>query len=78
MTGQEDQSKILSILTQTYAGGDFANAYFGGDTLFEFLMIELSEQEGCDSIVEAINRIEGAIAELSEVRDALRSNQETG
>jgi hypothetical protein len=38
-----------------------------GDTLFIFLMLELSDAEDCDNITIAITRIKTAIADLQEV-----------
>ena len=43
-----------------------------GDTLFQFLMSELSESTECCDFDEAIQRVSTAIHELEEVRSALR------
>lgn len=59
-----------------YGGGDFAHvtsideARECGDTLFLFLMIELSDQEGCTSIPEAARRLEQAQCDIQSVLDA--------
>src|SRR4051794_26840424 len=42
-----------------------------GDTLLRFLMVELSEEEGCDSIDEACNRTRSAIEDLTGALDSL-------
>lgn len=67
---------------RAYGGGDFS--YFAdrdeidpeelaacGDTLFRFLMIELSTQEGCNSDEEAIRRCESACRDIEEVIKAI-------
>ena len=69
-------------ITRIYGGGDYA--YFAdegaisceqldqcGDTLFEFLMIELSDTEDCDTQEEAIRRLESARRQLDEALGAL-------
>lgn len=55
---------------KTYGGGDFRefaddpdwrrNLRDCGDTLFAFLMIELADQEDCDSADDAIRRLHRA------------------
>lgn len=42
-----------------------------GDTLFQFLMVELSTKEDCDSASEAVKRLDTAINDLLKVRGAL-------
>lgn len=42
-----------------------------GDTLFQFLMIELSTNEDCDSASEAVKRLDNAIRDLLNVRTAM-------
>lgn len=42
-----------------------------GDTLFNFLMLELAESEDCDSLDVAKERLDNAIAQLREARAAL-------
>ncbi len=70
------------ICAGAYANGDFAGvmdieaARAQGDTLFTFLMIELSSNEGCDSRTEAIRRLEMASANIEEVPGAVASRQE--
>lgn len=46
-----------------------------GDTLLAFLMTELSDNEGCDSAGCAIDRIDSAIRQLTEVRAAFEATQ---
>ncbi|HEX7855003.1 MAG TPA: hypothetical protein VF503_15040 [Sphingobium sp.] len=68
---------IQRICADTYAEGDFAHvetlddAREAGDTLFTFLMIELSSPEGCDSDEEAARRLEMAIDQIRGVADAV-------
>ncbi|MGN7931782.1 hypothetical protein [Sphingopyxis sp. 22461] len=58
------------LCAQSYGGGDFAHvesvpqARETGDTLFAFLMIELSESEGCKTREEAVRRLEMAISDI--------------
>lgn len=42
-----------------------------GDTLFNFLMIELSADEDCEDLDTAKRRVDSAIADLQAVRAAL-------
>jgi hypothetical protein len=42
-----------------------------GDTLFVFLMLELSDAEDCDSSEEAIRRMESARRQLDDTIEAL-------
>lgn len=41
------------------------------DTLFTFLMTELSSNEGCDSRSEALRRLNMAMANIEDVVDAI-------
>jgi hypothetical protein len=64
-------------VAETYAEGDFAHvasiedAREVGDTLFLFLMIELGTREDCDSWAVALRRVEIALGQLEDVREAL-------
>lgn len=62
-------------IIRTYGGGDYAylteqaavsheELADCGDTLFEFLMIELSDQEDCEDQEEAIRRVTQARDQL--------------
>lgn len=42
-----------------------------GDSLLTFIMNELAESEGCDSVEEAVSRMNVAIRQIEQVRDAL-------
>lgn len=61
-----------------YGGGDFAHvssvddARATGDTLFLFLMVELSSNEGCTDGEEAGRRLEMAIADIQGVAEAVQ------
>lgn len=44
-----------------------------GDTLLQFLLIELSDKEDCDTAEEAARRVEKAQASLTPVIDVLHS-----
>ncbi len=69
-------------VANNYCHGDFAhfrrdpnwraNLDGCGDSLFRFLMIELSTQEDCDSAEEAINRLENAREDIdSAIRNVI-------
>jgi hypothetical protein len=73
------------VIARSYGGGDYA--YLAdiddyaqlrqelsecGDTLFAFLMIELSEAEDCENLDTAMQRIDTAINDLGQVFDVLR------
>ncbi|PJG47228.1 hypothetical protein CAF53_02460 [Sphingobium sp. LB126] len=61
-----------------FSGGDFSHvetiqqARDMHDTLFTFLMIELSTSEDCNSRDEAIRRLEAAVADIEQVIEAVR------
>ncbi len=66
------------VVAAAYNGGDHAcqtpeNINDCADTLLTFLMRELSEKEECESIEEAISRLDVAIRELEEVRSAFQA-----
>lgn len=71
-------------IARMYDGGDYAylcdqaevtrEELAGcGDTLFEFLMIELADQEDCDSQEEAVRRMERARDQLDAAIAALEA-----
>lgn len=70
------------IARDSYADGEFAHvesiedANKVGDTLFQFLMIELAPSEDCDSKQEALHRIEVAIRQLQTVRDEIEASMD--
>ena len=79
-------NKAQAVCLETYSGGDFAHLVEVdskeeldaamadcGDTLLQFLMIELSASEDCDSTVTAINRITTAISDLTNVLQAIQA-----
>jgi hypothetical protein len=75
----KSDSEILNIVCKIYGDGDFsggADVYNGGaehcgDTLFQFLMSELSVSTECCDFDEAIQRVSTTIRELEQVRPAL-------
>ena len=80
--GWINDSQALALLN--YAGGDFRylllcrseGEFLGeletaGDTLVQFIVRELATSEDCDSIETAVRRVETAITQLTDVRDAL-------
>ena len=48
-----------------------------GDTLFAFLMLELSDAEDCDSSEEAIRRVESARRQLDDAIETLEAPPRT-
>jgi hypothetical protein len=76
-------TKAQKIVATEYAGGEFS--YFAdmtwlqvrpaledcGDTLFVFFMCEFADDEGCDSLGEAVDRMEKVLREVEEVQRAL-------
>jgi hypothetical protein len=71
-------------IARTYDGGDYAHfAEQGevsddqldgcGDTLFEFLMLELFDAEDCGSLEEAVRRIESARRQLDNALGVLEA-----
>ncbi|WP_313806622.1 hypothetical protein [Sphingobium sp.] len=74
-------NQFQRICAQTYDGGDFAHvedldeAGACGDTLFAFLMIELSSSEDCDSRDEAVRRLEVAVDNVEAVIAVLKSSE---
>lgn len=70
--------EFQQIVAATYVGGEFAGHSPAdindcGDTLFAFLMTELSAKEDCSGFEEAISRLDTAIRELKEVRGAFEA-----
>lgn len=67
-----------NIVAESYNGGDHAclapsDAKGCGDGLLTFLMAEISEREDCDSFECAVKRLDGAIRQLTEVRDTFEA-----
>ena len=74
MTGKFNRPQ--RIVANVYAGGEFDHVRPDeirdvGDTLFTFLMVELSNDEGCEDVEEAGRRVRTAIDELVQVEEAL-------
>jgi hypothetical protein len=72
-------------IARPYGGGDYAHFCDQpevtreelaecGDTLFEFLMVELGDQEGCDSDEEAVRRVTRARDQLDAVITVLQGH----
>lgn len=64
-----------TIAAQAYENGELAH-FVGtpeqaGDTLFLFLMRELSDQEDCEDLAMAVSRVAAAIQQLQEAHQAL-------
>lgn len=70
-------NKPQQIAVETYIGGEFGHvstveeAGNVGDTLFLFIMRDLSDEEDCESIDEAIQRLQRAQADIEAVIDGL-------
>lgn len=66
------------VVVESYNGGDHcahspADIHDCGDTLLTFLLVELSGREDCDSFDCALNRLDSAIRQLTEVRSAFEA-----
>lgn len=79
-------NKFQLAVAKKYGGGDYSTMFNCntktadaakevGDTLFAFLMIELSAKEACNSKAEALARINSAINDLETARNAIASTQ---
>ena len=77
-TPEPEFDQYQKIVAESYDGGFHACHTPGdvdscGDTLLTFLMRELSEHEDCDSFECAVNRLDSAIRQLTEVRSAFNA-----
>jgi hypothetical protein len=82
MTYNEIQQKIL----KEYQNGEFSHLCNPGTTqedlencgdgLLVFVIVELSDSEGCDTVDTAYDRIERAIEELTQIRDIIETGVE--
>lgn len=63
------------IAVQAYPDGELILSV-GGDVLFDFVVVELAENEDCDSLEEAITRMNVAIKDLQKVLQALEAELE--
>jgi hypothetical protein len=67
------------LCSAVYADGDFsdvstiAGAKEVGDSLFAYLMRELSDTEDCESPSDAMNRIKATLRDVQSVLDAIES-----
>jgi len=83
---QKDPFTALQRLAiDKYEKGDFAHIKTRrdlkncGDGLLPFLVTELSEKEGCEDIVTAINRLDTISTQIDELKYAyLAAHQEEG
>lgn len=72
-------NEFQKIVAQHYGCGDFAHVSSMddvrecGDTLFHFIMVELSGDEGCENIEHAIRRMEMARKDVSGVLRQLQN-----
>lgn len=70
-------NEFQKTVAHVYGGGDFAHITSMnevndcGDTLFKFLMIELSNEEDCEDRDTAIRRVWSAIYDLQQVLEVL-------
>lgn len=80
-------NRFQKAAAQVYGGGDYSyiceqgygarqlsediTMHNFGDTLFNFVMIELDMNEGCETLEDAKRRIDVSIEDLQRVRAAL-------
>ena len=72
MSKKTQYNQAQQILLSSFEGGEFAKATQAeiencGDTLFKFLLAELSDAEGCDSLTEAYHRLTVAEEQINSV-----------
>ena len=73
--------KFQKVVAESYEGGEFNcdevlntlrdSSEDIGDSLFEFLMDEISEGEGVDSYKEAVRRLNTIVKQVEEVKIAM-------
>lgn len=74
-----DLNKAQIVCKINYCNGEFEltktleETEMIGDTLFEFLMRELSDQEDCDTLATACYRMDQVVDQVTEVRDAMQT-----
>lgn len=71
------------LAAEVYGGGDYAwmaqsknwrkDLDSCGDALFAFIMIELSDREGCETWYDALTRMNAAACDLEDVLGALHN-----
>lgn len=78
--GQPDPEfdEFQQVVIESYNGGDHpahapGDIHDCGDTLLTFLLVELSKREDCDSFGCAVDRLDSAIRQLTEVRAAFEA-----
>jgi hypothetical protein len=72
-------NRAQQILVDTYEAGwhrgddetELRDAYKSGDSLFTFLFNELSDEQDCDTLEAALNRMVVVTNEINEVHDAI-------
>lgn len=71
------------LCAAAYGDGDHANvgsaaeAKKVGDTLFAFLMTELSDAEDCEAVSDAISRVRAALNDVTKVLEAFEEVAES-
>lgn len=75
-------NEFQKLAATVYGGGDYAwmasaknwrkELSSCGDTLFAFIMIELSTKEGCETWDDARQRIDTAISDLGDIAISIR------
>ena len=74
--------KFQRIVAGSYEGGEFSHvsgitgASEMGDGLFRFLLAEISEAEGCDSLEEAHRRLHTAKRQINEILQAIEDEDD--
>ncbi|MCL4722816.1 MAG: hypothetical protein KJZ90_00875 [Rhodocyclaceae bacterium] len=79
-TVPSDWDDLQQVVIDSYNDGDHPahtpkDIHDCGDTLLTFLLVEISRQEDCDSIGCAINRLDTAIRQLTQVRAAFGAKE---
>lgn len=63
-------NKFQRVAVKSYPDGSLI-LEIGGDSLFTFVISELSDKEDCEDLNDAIERMTVAMSDIQKVRDAL-------
>lgn len=70
----EQINQFQTVAIDHYCEGEFKDHPQEGETgdgLFDFIMIELSDKEDCETVEDAVGRLNTAIDQLQAVKDAM-------
>ena len=73
------RDKFQKAVAESYEGGEFNHDILPeevGDGLFQFLMTEISDSEGCDYYEEAVRRLSTIQRQIEEVKRHMMTKEE--